>query len=179
MVVFWVRFLLCITREKMKSSVKVRFSHCFCSSASVSILPPLLGSHIYYCVNLTRKCVLVCYLVGWDNKAVAQNGAMAGALFETFVVSEIVKSWINKGLDVRNIFFYRDSNQKEIDLLIRRNATIFPIEIKMTATPTVSMARRFPVLKEMDNMETGTILCQCEKNAFISSTVQVLPIEMI
>ena len=122
---------------------------------------------------------LVCYLVGWDNKAVAQNGAMAGALFETFVVSEIVKSWINKGLDVRNIFFYRDSNKKEIDLLIKRNATIFPIEIKMTATPTVSMARHFPVLKEMDNMETGTILCQCEKNAFISSTVQVLPIEMI
>ena len=122
---------------------------------------------------------LVCYLVGWDNKAVAQNGAMAGALFETFVVSEIVKSWINKGLDVRNIFFYRDSNKKEVDLLIKRNATIFPIEIKMTATPTVSMARHFPVLEEMDNMETGTILCQCEKNAFISSTVQVLPIEMI
>ena len=90
---------------------------------------------------------LVCYLVGWDNKAVAQNGAMAGTLFETFVVSEIVKSWINKGLDVRNIFFYRDSNKKEIDLLIKRNATIFPIEIKMTATPHCLHGQVFPSLE--------------------------------
>ena len=122
---------------------------------------------------------LVCYLVGWDNKKVAQNGAMAGELFETFIVSEIVKSWINQGKDLRNLFFYRDGNQKEIDLLIKKNDDLYPVEIKMTGSPSISMAKHFPVLKEIKQIQNGTILCQCEKHLFLSDSIQILPVDFI
>ncbi len=122
---------------------------------------------------------LVCNLVGWDSPKVAQNGAMAGELFETFIISEIVKTYLNAGMDKRNLYFYRDGNQKEIDLIIHRNATLYPIEIKMTVSPSIGMAKHFPVLKQMNNMHTGTILCQCDKNLFLSENVLCLPIEYI
>ncbi len=122
---------------------------------------------------------LVCYLVGWDNKNVAQNGAMAGALFETFVISEIVKSWLNQGHDTRSLFFYRDSNQKEIDLLVKQGDRLYPVEIKLTGTPTVAMARHFPALKQLEHLETGTILCRCAKPMLLNSKVQSLPVEYI
>ena len=104
---------------------------------------------------------------------------MAGELFETFIISEIVKTYLNAGMDKRNLYFYRDGNQKEIDLIIHRNATLYPIEIKMTVSPSIGMAKHFPVLKQMNNMHTGTILCQCDKNLFLSENVLCLPIEYI
>ena len=73
---------------------------------------------------------LVCSLVGWSTQTVAQNGAMSGSLFETFVVSEIVKSYLNAGRDGSNIFFYRDHNMNEIDLVIEQDGILYPIEIK-------------------------------------------------
>lgn len=73
---------------------------------------------------------LVCHLVGWDSPKLAQNGAMSGELFENFVVSEVAKSYLNSGKDLRNLFFYRDSNQKEIDLLVLSGGQLYPVEIK-------------------------------------------------
>lgn len=62
------------------------------------------------------------------------TGAMAGAFFETFVVGEIVKSFTNAGLDAP-LYFYRDSDSTEIDLLIESDGTLYPVEIKATSTP--------------------------------------------
>ena len=121
----------------------------------------------------------MCYLVGWDNETVAQNGAMAGALFETFVISEIVKSWINHGEDTSRLFFYRDSNKKEIDLLIQKNASLYPVEIKKTAQPSLAMARNFPALSQLTNMQVGTILCQCSSHLYLLEVVQCLPVEFV
>ena len=75
---------------------------------------------------------LASYLVGWDNPTVLQNGAMAGAIFETFVISEIIKSWTNAtGITPQmSLYFYRDKDGNEIDLLIKRNGVLYPIEIK-------------------------------------------------
>lgn len=122
---------------------------------------------------------LVCYLVGWDNPRVAQNGAMAGELFETFVISEIAKSNFNCGKDLRNLFFYRDSNQKEIDLLIKHEGNLFPVEIKKAVQPSISMAKNFPALKQLNIIKSGTILCQCEKQMFLTQDVQIVPLEYI
>lgn len=122
---------------------------------------------------------LVCYLVGWDSPKVAQNGAMAGELFENFVISEIAKSYFNCGKDLRSLFFYRDSNQKEIDLLLLNEGRLFPVEIKKAAQVSLSMAKNFPALKQIDSMQTGTILCQCDKKLLLSETVQALPLEFI
>lgn len=122
---------------------------------------------------------LVCYLVGWDNPKVAQNGAMSGALFETFVISEIAKTYFNCGKDLRSLFFYRDSNQKEIDLLLRTGELIYPVEIKKSAQPSLSMAKNFPAIRQLKSLQAGTILCQCEKQMFLTQGLQVIPLEYI
>ena len=122
---------------------------------------------------------LVCNLVGWDSPKVAQNGAMSGELFETFVISEIVKSYLNSGMDKRNLYFYRDGNQKEIDLIIHKNGNLYPVEIKKSASPSIEMAKTFPVLKPITNMQIGTILCQSDKYMQIRENVQCVPIEYI
>ena len=80
---------------------------------------------------------------------------------------------------MRNLFFYRDPNQKEIDLLIQKNGLLFPVELKMTAQPAISMAKHFPALKELSTVQTGTILCQTDKRRWISETVQTLGVEFI
>ena len=77
---------------------------------------------------------LACYLSLWNNPRVLEQSAMAGAMFETYVVSEIIKQYANAGLDTRSrLAYYRDNNGKEIDLLIIENGTIYPIEIKKGA----------------------------------------------
>lgn len=122
---------------------------------------------------------LVCYLVGWDNPKVAQNGAMSGELFETFVISEIAKTYFNCGKDLRNLFFYRDCNKKEIDLIITKGELLFPVEIKKTAQPSLSMAKNFPSIRQLQMLQNGTVLCQCEKQMHLTEDVQVVPLEYI
>ena len=69
---------------------------------------------------------------------------MAGAFFETYVFSEIYKSYLNAGKEPP-IFYYRDKDQKEIDLLLYQDGTLSPIEIKKSASPKAA-ARNFHVL---------------------------------
>jgi predicted AAA+ superfamily ATPase len=79
---------------------------------------------------------LACYLTGWDNADVLENGAMNGAILETYAVSEVIKSYWHNGEQPR-IYFYRDKEQREIDLIIEKNNKLYPVEIKKTATPTL------------------------------------------
>lgn len=124
---------------------------------------------------------LVCALVGWSNPTVLKNGAMAGNIFETFVVSEIIKSYKNAGLDAKNIYYYRDRDKKEIDMLIIENDTIYPIEIKKSALPAVTMAKNFPTLKEIPGMKMGEgcILCLTEKFTQVNDKLAVVPLEYV
>jgi predicted AAA+ superfamily ATPase len=89
---------------------------------------------------------LACYLTGWDNVKVLENGAMNGAMLETYVISEILKSYWHNGKEPK-IYFYRDKNQKEIDFLIEKNDTLYPIEIKRSANPIKNDAKNFDILK--------------------------------
>lgn len=124
---------------------------------------------------------LVCYLVGWENETVARNGAMSGALFETYMISEIAKSYLNCGKETRSMFFYRDRNQKEIDLLILQSDQLYPLEIKSTTHPRLEMAKNFSVLKETElvHVQTGTILCQIERDYVLSDRLQALPVAFL
>ncbi len=83
-------------------------------------------------------------LTRWQNASVLESGAMAGAFFETWVVSEIYKSFINIGRRPP-LYYYRDSNTKEIDLIILQDGTLYPIEIKKSANPT-GATKHFSVL---------------------------------
>ena len=108
---------------------------------------------------------LVCYLVGWKTKEQAKNGAMAGALFETFVYSEIIKSFLNSGKELKNIYYYRDKQKNEIDMIIDDNDTLYPIEIKMAATVDTHWTNYNKILskKKKKKIANITIICQCDK----------------
>ena len=124
---------------------------------------------------------LVCYLVGWTSAQVAMNGAMNGALFENFVISEVIKSYYNSGHDAQNLYFYRDKEQKEIDLVIEKDGVLYPIEIKKSSRPALDMTKSFGVLSRIPGKTVGTgcIICQCEKKTFLSENIIALPVEYL
>lgn len=124
---------------------------------------------------------LVCYLVGWSSPAVAMNGAMSGALFETFVVSEVVKSYYNSGHDLSGLFFYRDKNMKEIDLVIEKDGIVYPVEIKKTARPTIGMAKGFSALASISGkpIGQGCIICQADRLFELGDNVSAVPVEYL
>ena len=95
---------------------------------------------------------LCAYLQKWDNAETLERSAMSGAFFESFVFAEIYKSYINAGLEPP-IYYYRDRDQKEIDLLIHANGTLYPIEIKKTASPGRSTIKHFRVLDPVSTPE--------------------------
>lgn len=90
---------------------------------------------------------LACYLTGWQSAEAMSQGTYSGAIFETWVVSEIMKSWRFNGLHPV-IYYYRDRMQKEIDLLISRNQQLLPFEIKKSANPSHAF-KNFPTVEKL------------------------------
>ena len=117
---------------------------------------------------------LVCYLVGWDNPRVLQNGAMAGALFETFVISEIIKSWTNSNgvTPNMNFYFYRDKDGGEIDLIINRNGALYPIEIKKHINCDKGDITTFKQLEKIPGIKRGEgcVICMADDVFPITAT---------
>ena len=89
---------------------------------------------------------LAAYLLKWGNPEALERGAMSGAFFESYVFSEIYKSYLNAGKEPP-IFYYRDKDQKEIDLLLYQNGVLSPIEIKKSASPGKTAIKNFKVLE--------------------------------
>lgn len=96
---------------------------------------------------------LAAYLLKWGNPEALEKGAMSGAFFESYVFSEIYKSYLNAGKEPP-IFYYRDKDQKEIDLLIYQNGILSPIEIKKAASPGKTAVKHFHVLDPITREET-------------------------
>ena len=124
---------------------------------------------------------LLCYFVGWKTYQTAQNGAMAGNIFETFVVSEIIKSYINAGNSTDQIYYYRDKDKKEIDLLIEEENVLYPIEIKKGAAVSRDWIKNFSVLDKIKEktVGNGAVICQVDKPIPITQSVTALPVEYI
>lgn len=102
---------------------------------------------------------LCAYLTKWNNPESLETGSMSGAFFETFVVSEVIKSYQNLGLQAP-ICYYRDKDKREIDLIIEQNNTLYPIEIKKSASPNKEAVKHFQVLDKSDvNVGTGAVIC--------------------
>jgi predicted AAA+ superfamily ATPase len=119
---------------------------------------------------------LACYLTGWDNVKVLQNGALNGAMSETYVISEIIKSYWHNGKQAR-VYFYRDKNQKEIDLIIEQNSMLYPIEIKHTANPMVNDIRNFNILKSFTkDVGTGAVICLIDSPLPITKNTLAIPL---
>ena len=102
---------------------------------------------------------LCAYLTKWNSPEVLESGAMSGAFFETWVVSELIKNYYNLG-KVPPFYYYRDKDGKEIDLIIEQNGTLYPIEIKKSSMPKRDSIKHFSVL-EKTNMKigNGSVIC--------------------
>lgn len=155
------------------------------SSGIVFLLQPFSGNTVKRIVKRPKLYFmdtgLACYLSLWNNPRALELSAMAGAFFENYVISELVKSYSNDGIDVRSRFcYYRDNNLNEIDLLIIQNGKIYPIEIKKSANPTIDAIKNFKVVSSL-NLETGkgTVLCMT-KNVFpLNEMNSLVPIDEI
>jgi hypothetical protein len=132
-----------------------------------------------------RDTGLACYLTRWLTPDTLKCSAVAGNMFETFVVSEILKSYSNEGLDYKfNIYYYRGKDlntENEIDLVIEENGVLYPIEIKMTGNPKASMASTNTVLDKVAGKTRGigVILCLIDKKTYLRENLLALPIEYV
>ncbi|GHV54616.1 ATPase [Synergistales bacterium] len=103
---------------------------------------------------------LAAYLCKWFTPETLEAGAMGGAFFETYVISEIIKSYQNSGQEPP-LYFYRDTDGHEVDLIIHRDGAIYPIEIKKTASPGAKDFKRFDTLRRLSGLEVspGGVVC--------------------
>ena len=124
---------------------------------------------------------LACYLAGYVDYVTLEKSAYSGAIFETYVVSEIIKSFTNYGKDAKkHLYYYRDSNQKEIDLLINYNNIIYPIEIKKSANPGKDAIKNFDVVNNFEtNKGNGIVLCMTKDIIAYDDDNYMVPIEYI
>jgi len=139
-----------------------------------------------YHTNLSKRLVktpklyfldtgLAAYLTEWSSPATLEAGAMSGAIFETWVVGEMLKSWWHNGKQAP-FYYYRDKDQKEIDVLIVRDGRVHPIEIKKTAQPGKVVVRHFGALDRL-GLETGAgaVICLVPERLPLTATVEAIP----
>lgn len=107
------------------------------ASYIVTLLPPYYENTSKRLTKMPKLYFLdtglACYLLGIESPEQLSRDKMRGALFENFVVTEALKQRYNQGKE-SNLYFYRDSNQNEIDLLLKRNTRLYGIEIKSSMT---------------------------------------------
>jgi predicted AAA+ superfamily ATPase len=155
------------------------------TSNLIILLPP-------YHNNITKRTVktpklffldtgLAAYLTRWNTSDVLKNGAMAGAFFETFIISEIIKSYSNHGVLELPLYFYRDRDGNEIDLLIEESGTLYPIEIKKHADPDKSDVANFSQLDKIPNMKRGHGggVCLYDNLVTLSGNDKAIPVALL
>ena len=124
---------------------------------------------------------LACYLTGYNDSKILEKSSFSGAIFETYIVSEIIKSYTNNAIDPRkHLYYYRDNNQKEIDLVIVSNNYVYPVEIKKSSNPSIEAIKNFDVTSKF-NMEikNGIVLCLCKDIIALNENNYLVPIEYI
>ena len=112
-----------------------------------------------YMANMSKRIIkapklyfmdtgLCAYLCKWPTAEMLKDGVMGGAFFETYVVSEVIKSFLNNGTDpAQYLYYYRDIDKKEVDILLVKNNAIYPVEIKKGVTPS-KPTKNFSVLEK-------------------------------
>jgi len=138
-----------------------------------------------------RDTGLAAYLTRWLTPETLAAGAMSGAFFETFVVSEILKSFSNTGIDYRYCVSYyrgrdkikvkkngeRVETESEIDLIIEENGCLYPIEIKQNSSVSADEAAAFTILDTLNDKPrgTGAIVCLCASPGLVRENIFAIP----
>ena len=154
----------------------------------------LISSNIVYLLqpyynNITKRAVktpklyfldtgLAAYLTKWNTPEVLEAGAMAGAFFETFVIAEVLKSYYNAGVLEPSLYYYRDKDAKEVDILIVQNGVLYPVEIKKTANPSKEHIKNFSALEKINGLTVGNggVICMYDKSVRINDKNVSIPV---
>lgn len=166
------------------------------SSGIIYLLEPYTNSVLKRAIKTPkiyfRDTGLAAYLTRWLTAETLANGAMSGAFFETFVISEILKSFSNQGIDYRYCVSYyrgRDKSkilkdgteiekENEIDLIIEENGVLYPIEIKKGISVSADQTAAFTVLDSIPEKKRGmgAIVCLCPQPGMLRENVLQLPL---
>ena len=124
---------------------------------------------------------MVCYLSGWNTPQQLRDGARWGHIFETYVIGEILKSYYNNGIINVPLFYYRDKEKNEIDLIIEEGSTLYPIEIKTSSDPDKGMVKNFELLRNIPEKQlgSGALICLAKNLLPLTNNVMTVPVEKI
>lgn len=134
-----------------------------------------------------RDTGLAAYLTRWMTPETLSVGAMSGQFFESFVVSEILKSYSNCGIDYRYcVSYYRGKDktsrgESEIDLIIEENGILYPVEIKKAENVRADQASAFQVLDALDDRKrgNGAIICNSPTVGALRDNLFAVPVHYI
>ena len=122
---------------------------------------------------------LVCYLTKWSSAETLESGAMNGAILENYVVSEIIKTYLNSGIEPY-MYYYRDKDSKEIDVILEHDGVLNPIEIKKTANPGTELVKVFSLLdKASVPRSKGAVICMKPDLSAVDRDNYIVPVWMI
>ncbi|MCL2628838.1 MAG: ATP-binding protein [Oscillospiraceae bacterium] len=124
---------------------------------------------------------LACWLLGWNTPQQLTTGAMWGHIFESFVFAEILKSYYNDGIVKPPLYYYRDNDKNEIDLIIEDGEVLYPIEIKTTSDPHKSMVNSFRCIENLSGKKpgTGALICMAKERLPLKEAVWTLPVQLV
>ena len=140
-----------------------------------------------YYNNLTKRIIkspkiyftdtgLCTYLMRWPNAASLEQGSISGAILETYMLMEVLKSYWHNGKDAY-FYYYRDTDKKEIDLVIESGDTFYPVEFKKTATPSMTASKNFNTLAKLGKkVGPGAVICFVKDAVPISREVTAVPV---
>jgi predicted AAA+ superfamily ATPase len=143
-----------------------------------------------YHSNVTKRLVkrpklhfldtgLCAYLAQWMSPETLEAGAMSGAILETYVLSEIIKSWWHAGV-IPPLYYYRDRDGREIDLVLVRENTIYPVEVKKSASPSKKWMAHFPTLDRLGpKVGGGAVFCLCGDVVPLTASVNAVPVGLL
>jgi len=143
-----------------------------------------------YFTNITKRLVktsklyfldtgLCAYLTEWSSPETLETGAMSGAVLETWAVSELLKGFLHNGRRAP-FYYYRDKDQKEIDLLIIQDRKVFPLEIKKTASPACEDVRHFGALKRLGMpVGYGGVICLTQEPFPLTPKYHAIPVSAL
>jgi uncharacterized protein len=158
------------------------------TSGIICLLQPWSANHLKRALKTPKVYVmdtgLLAWLTRWPTAETVRTGAKAGQFFESYVIAEIIKAAYNSGNTRPALYFYRDKEQNEIDLIIQDGRTLYPVEIKMTAAPSARMAKAFGILPRLaaaDGLTAGpgTILCQYPEMTHLKEDLLALPVQYL
>jgi len=149
------------------------------ASGLVYLLEPYFNSVIKRLVKSPKLYFLdtglAAYLTEWSTPETLEAGAMSGAVLETWIFGELLKSWQHNGLKAP-FYYYRDADQREIDLLIVRDGTVYPVEFKKTASPDKNAIRNFSRLERLGlPVGLGAVICLVREALPLTGKVWSVP----